>query len=47
MLIMHVVYDQLQVLLDCHKEVCEKLALKPEDVEISMGMSNDFEHAVS
>lgn len=33
-------------LLDCHKNVCETLNLSPENVQISMGMSDDFEQAV-
>lgn len=36
-----------QCLVGCRKNVCEKLGLNPEDVELSMGMSNDFEKAVS
>lgn len=34
-------------LLDCHKNVCNEFNLKPENVQISMGMSDDFEYAVS
>lgn len=34
-------------LLDCHKNVCNKFNLPPENVAISMGMSDDFEQAVS
>lgn len=30
----------------CRQEVCQKLNLNIEDVELSMGMSTDFEHAV-
>jgi len=37
----------LQCLVECRKNVCEKLGLSPEDVELSMGMSNDFDKAVS
>ena len=36
-----------QVLIQCRKDVCEQLSLDPATVELSMGMSNDFEHAVS
>ena len=36
-----------QCLVECRKNVCEKLGLSLEDVELSMGMSNDFEKAVS
>lgn len=34
-------------LLDCHKNVCSAFNLSPADVQISMGMSDDFEQAVS
>lgn len=27
-------------------EVCKSLDMKPEDIELSMGMSDDFEHAI-
>lgn len=37
----------LQCLARCREEVCEALNLKQEDVELSMGMSGDFEEAVS
>ena len=37
----------LQTLARCRDEVCEALNLKHEDVELSMGMSGDFEEAVS
>ncbi|KAL3268166.1 hypothetical protein HHI36_007293 [Cryptolaemus montrouzieri] len=33
-------------LLECRKNVCEALSLPLKDVEISMGMSDDFEQAV-
>ncbi|XP_026323100.1 pyridoxal phosphate homeostasis protein [Hyposmocoma kahamanoa] len=33
-------------LIECRKEVCEKLKLDINEVEISMGMSCDFEQAV-
>ena len=36
----------LQCLARCREEVCEALHLKQEDVELSMGMSGDFEEAV-
>lgn len=36
-----------QCLVECRKNVCEKLGLSLEDVELSMGMSNDFDKAVS
>jgi uncharacterized pyridoxal phosphate-containing UPF0001 family protein len=35
------------MLLSQRKKVCDNLNLPMEDVELSMGMSNDFEHAVS
>lgn len=34
-------------LMQCHKDVCEAFSLNEADVEISMGMSDDFEEAVS
>jgi hypothetical protein len=33
--------------LNCRDEVAKVLSLKPEDLELSMGMSSDFEMAVS
>lgn len=30
----------------CRDDVCAKLDLKKSDVELSMGMSNDYEHAI-
>uniref|UniRef100_A0A1B6HFI3 Pyridoxal phosphate homeostasis protein n=1 Tax=Homalodisca liturata TaxID=320908 RepID=A0A1B6HFI3_9HEMI len=35
-----------QVLLQCREDVCKALNKRPEDLELSMGMSNDFEHAI-
>ncbi|XP_073425132.1 pyridoxal phosphate homeostasis protein isoform X1 [Dendrobates tinctorius] len=35
-----------QLLLKQREEVCEKLGLSPDAVELSMGMSSDFEHAI-
>ena len=35
-----------QCLVDCRKDVCERLGIRVEDVELSMGMSNDFDKAV-
>ncbi|KAK0151992.1 Pyridoxal phosphate homeostasis protein [Merluccius polli] len=35
-----------QMLLSQRKKVCDYLNLPMEDVELSMGMSNDFEHAI-
>lgn len=34
-------------LLKCHSDVCQTLDLSPQNVQISMGMSDDFEQAVS
>lgn len=34
-------------LVDCKQRVCEALSQDPNDLELSMGMSTDFEHAVS
>lgn len=36
-----------QVLLSLREELCRKLGAAPEQVELSMGMSVDFQHAVS
>ena len=36
----------LQCLEKCREDVCSKLGLEPSDVELSMGMSQDFEQAV-
>eukprot|EP00054_Salpingoeca_dolichothecata_P016387 m.96031 g.96031 ORF g.96031 m.96031 type:complete len:277 (-) comp21959_c1_seq1:158-988(-) len=30
----------------CRQQICEKLSLDPANVELSMGMSGDFEHAI-
>ncbi|CAI5980701.1 unnamed protein product [Closterium sp. NIES-65] len=37
----------LMALARCRTEVCEQLGLAPGELELSMGMSNDFEQAVS
>lgn len=36
-----------QMLLSRRQEVCDSLKFPMEEVELSMGMSTDFEHAVS
>ena len=36
-----------QVLLSLREELCRKLGVPPDQVELSMGMSVDFQHAVS
>ena len=36
----------LQCLGECRERVCKELGLDPTDVELSMGMSGDFEQAV-
>lgn len=33
-------------LLKCREVLCDKLKMDIENVELSMGMSNDYEHAV-
>lgn len=33
-------------LIDCRKNVCDNLKLNPFEIELSMGMSDDFEHAI-
>ena len=37
----------LQLLSKVRDDLCQELNLNKESVELSMGMSNDFEHAVS
>lgn len=34
-------------LINCRQKVSEKLSIPIEEMELSMGMSADFEHAVS
>ena len=34
-------------LVSCKQMLCQSLSLPHESVELSMGMSNDIEHAVS
>lgn len=34
------------LLVQCHAIVCSELELTQSDIEISMGMSGDFEHAI-
>jgi hypothetical protein len=36
-----------QNLIKCKEDVCEKLSLDRDSVELSMGMSSDFEHAIA
>ena len=43
----HQPLSELQCLTDCRQKVCEELGLQEDAVELSMGMSNDFEEAVS
>lgn len=38
--------EDFEVLLACRRDLCEKLSLAVEDVQLSMGMSTDFEHAI-
>ncbi|XP_041955019.1 pyridoxal phosphate homeostasis protein isoform X1 [Alosa sapidissima] len=35
-----------QMLLKCRQQICENLQMPVEEVELSMGMSTDFEHAI-
>lgn len=35
-----------QKLIECRKNICEEFQLNPENLHLSMGMSNDFEHAI-
>ena len=34
-------------LVKCHQKVCEEFKLEPKDVHLSMGMSDDYQEAVS
>ena len=40
-------YFIFQKLVEHRVKVCEAFSLEPSQVELSMGMSTDFEHAVS
>lgn len=33
-------------MMECHKKVCDELNLDPSSVEVSMGMSDDFDKAI-
>lgn len=33
-------------LVNCKRDICDKLKLNPSEIELSMGMSDDFEHAI-
>lgn len=35
------------MLVNCRKELANSLSIAESDLELSFGMSNDFEHAVS
>lgn len=37
----------LKILIDCKKELVNKLQIDEKNIELSMGMSHDFEQAVS
>lgn len=37
----------VQILSDCRTEVCEALGIPEDQLELSMGMSGDFEQAVT
>ena len=37
----------MQCLADCRDKISKELDINPEDLELSMGMSGDFEPAVS
>lgn len=36
-----------ECLVQCHTNVCQAFSLSPAEVQLSMGMSDDFEYAVS
>ena len=38
--------EDFDLLLACRRNICEKLCLPVENVQLSMGMSSDFEHAI-
>eukprot|EP00877_Chromochloris_zofingiensis_P007116 jgi/Chrzof1/2658/Cz11g24060.t1 len=38
--------ENFRCLVDCRSAVCQALHLQPEDLELSMGMSGDFEAAI-
>jgi len=38
--------EDFTALLNCRQEACKALGLEPDDLEVSMGMSNDFEQAI-
>lgn len=38
--------SDFQVLIQCRKELCEKYNISLNEIELSMGMSNDFERAI-
>lgn len=33
-------------LIKCREKICDELGIDVKDIELSMGMSNDYEHAV-
>lgn len=39
--------EDFETLRQCRREVADALAISPEDLELSMGMSNDFERAIT
>lgn len=39
--------NTFQELVKCREKLCGQLGLNIEDVELSMGMSSDYQHAVS
>ncbi|CAF2039683.1 unnamed protein product [Rotaria magnacalcarata] len=38
--------SDFQVLVQCRKDLCEKYTLSLNEIELSMGMSNDYERAI-
>ncbi|CAH3014501.1 unnamed protein product [Porites evermanni] len=44
--IVNAVNTELHCLVQCRKDVCERLGLSEEDVKLSMGMSSDFDKAI-
>ncbi|XP_028391274.1 pyridoxal phosphate homeostasis protein-like [Dendronephthya gigantea] len=38
--------EDFELLLACRRDICERLGLDVENVQLSMGMSSDYEHAI-
>jgi uncharacterized pyridoxal phosphate-containing UPF0001 family protein len=40
------VNQDFKILIDCRKQLCTEFNIDENQIELSMGMSNDFEQAV-